>query len=478
MFMEFRLFNTLTRAEETIHAMDAEKLRFYCCGPTVYGPAHVGNFRTFVVQDCFRRVVEAVGIPTCHVRNITDVDDKTIRDAQQAGRTLASFTGYWREQFEADCAALNLLAPHVVPSAVEHIPEQIALIKILLEKKLAYQGDDGSVYFRIAAFAPYGKLSGLNLEANRSNADQRLNAADEYEKENAADFALWKAWRTEDGENRWESPWGYGRPGWHIECSAMSMRYLGHSFDLHSGGIDLIFPHHENEIAQSEGATGEPFVRHWFHVAHLRVEDRKMSKSLGNLYTLETIKDWGYQAMDLRYVLLSGHYRQPLNFKRHSLDGARNALQRFKRLAESLPKASPAPIHQRTWGPFNGVIEALCDDLNTARAFGAMHSTAGILEKALKSDGLSADAAQAAADGLANAIETFGFDLQQVVSDGQSADVYAVPAAIISLLEERETARKVKDWAKADSLRDALHAEGWTIEDTPQGPQAKPLSLT
>jgi cysteinyl-tRNA synthetase len=471
--MEFKLFNTLTRKEEVVHAMDGERFRFYCCGPTVYGPAHIGNFRTFVVQDCFRRVVEAIGIPTRHVRNITDVDDKTIRDSQQAGRSLAEFTRHWRERFEVDCDALNVLAPHVVPSAVEHIPEQIALIETLLQKGLAYQGDDGSVYFRISAFAGYGKLSGLNMEANRSNADQRLNAADEYDKENVSDFALWKAWRAEDGENRWESPWGLGRPGWHIECSAMSMRYLGQSFDLHSGGIDLIFPHHENEIAQSEGATGKPFARHWFHVAHLRVEDRKMSKSLGNLYTLEDIADWGYQPMALRYVLLSGHYRQPLNFKRHSLDGARAALQRFKRLAESLPAVSTAPVYARQWGPFQAVIAALCDDLNTARALGELHTVSGQLEKAFKGDGLSPDAAQAAANGLANAMEAFGFDLEQVIIDGETTGASEIPSAVMAMVEEREAARKARDWPRADALRDALHAEGWTVEDTPQGPQPK-----
>lgn len=471
--MELKLYNTLSRAEEVIFAADGKVFRFYCCGPTVYGPAHIGNFRTFVLQDCFRRVVEAVGLETRHIRNVTDVDDKTIRDSQKAGRSLAEFTRHWRECFEADCEALNVLAPHVIPSAVEHIPEQIALIEQLVEKGLAYQGEDGSVYFRISAFPGYGKLSGLNLEANRANADQRLNAADEYDKENISDFALWKAWRPEDGENRWDSPWGAGRPGWHIECSAMSMRYLGHSFDLHSGGIDLIFPHHENEIAQSEGATGEPFARHWFHVAHLRVEDKKMSKSLGNLHTLDSIIDWGYQPMDLRYVLLSGHYRQPLNFRRHSLDGARTALQRFSRLSKHLPSPSKVVVSKRQWGPFQAVIEALCDDLNTARALGALHSAAGQLEKALKANALAEDEAQAAADGLANAMQAFGFDLEKIADDSAEQGLAEVPAAISQMVEERQIARKAKDWGRADALRDALHAEGWMVEDTPQGPLAK-----
>lgn len=471
--MELKLYNTLSRAEEVVFAADGKVFRFYCCGPTVYGPAHIGNFRTFVLQDCFRRVVEAVGLETRHIRNVTDVDDKTIRDSQKAGSTLAEFTRHWRECFEADCEALNVLAPHVIPSAVEHIPEQIALIEQLVEKGLAYQGEDGSVYFRISAFPGYGKLSGLNLEANRANADQRLNAADEYDKENISDFALWKAWRPEDGENRWDSPWGAGRPGWHIECSAMSMRYLGHSFDLHSGGIDLIFPHHENEIAQSEGATGQPFARHWFHVAHLRVEDKKMSKSLGNLHTLDSIIDWGYQPMDLRYVLLSGHYRQPLNFRRHSLDGARTALQRFSRLAKSLPTPSKAVVSKRQWGPFQAVIEALCDDLNTARALGALHSAAGQLEKALKANALAEDEAQAAADGLANAMQAFGFDLEKIADDSAEQELAEVPAAISQMVEEREAARKAKDWGRADALRDALHADGWMVEDTLQGPLAK-----
>ena len=266
------LYNTLTRTVESLEPMDGQCLRFYCCGPTVYGRAHVGNFRTFVMQDVFRRVVEAAGMKTQHVRNITNVDDKTIRGSIEAGQSLEEFTEHWTQLHQADCETLAMLPPHEEPSAIAHVPEQIELIGQLMEKDLAYQSDNGSIYYRIAAFEEYGKLCHLNKDDVRHNADRRLNTADEYDKENASDFALWKIWREEDGDNAWDSPWGRGRPGWHIECSAMSMKYLGESFDLHSGGVDLIFPHHENEIAQSEGVTGTTFARHWFHVAHLKVE--------------------------------------------------------------------------------------------------------------------------------------------------------------------------------------------------------------
>lgn len=311
--MPLRLYDTLTREFLPLEPIDGRILRFYCCGPTVYGPAHIGNFRTFVMQDVFRRVVEADGSATRHVRNITDVDDKTIRQSQAENLSLRSFTNHWTEKYHQDCAALNILPPHVEPSAVAHLPAQIAMIQNLVASGHAYAADDGSVYFRTDSFPAYGKLSRLKEREITTSLVER-EQSDEYQRDSAADFALWKSRRPEDGENFWESPWGRGRPGWHIECSAMAIKHLGESFDLHSGGVDLIFPHHENEIAQSEAATGKPFVRHWFHIAHLMVDGAKMSKSLGNLYTLADIEARGHTAEEIRYVLLSGCYRQTLNF--------------------------------------------------------------------------------------------------------------------------------------------------------------------
>jgi len=454
--MELELYNTLTRKNEVVYGGDGEHLRFYCCGPTVYGPAHIGNFRTFVLQDLFRRVVEGIGMKTRHVRNITDVDDKTIRGAIEAGQSLTEFTHAWRQAFETDCELLNLLDPHVVPSAVEHIPEQIEMIEKLITKELAYVSNEGSVYYRISAFEDYGKLAGLDPEELKSNAGQRLNDADEYEKEGINDFALWKAWKQEDGENQWDSPWGAGRPGWHIECSAMSCKYLGNSFDLHSGGVDLIFPHHENEIAQSEGCNGEKFVRHWFHVAHLRIEGDKMSKSLGNLYTLKDIQEWGFTGQELRYVLLKGHYRQPLNFTRDDLGAAKSGLKRISKVVE----ATGTDIAKKSndFGRFAPVVEALCDDLNTAKALGALFTVIGEMEQELKA-GQTINTA-----GLADILQVFGFQFP-----GKPKTKAEVPSVIVALAEERQQARADKNWVRSDELREAIAEQGWVVKDSKEG---------
>jgi cysteinyl-tRNA synthetase len=319
-----RLFDTLSREARPLAPLDGRSFRFYCCGPTVYGPAHIGNFRTFVMQDVMRRALETGGMATLHVRNITDVDDKTIRDSQAKGEKLGDFTARWTQRFHVDCEKLNLLPPHIEPGAVEHIPQQIAMIEALVKKGHAYASDDGSVYFRIASFPGYGRLSRLDeRELELGKTQNARSSSDEYEKDGLADFVLWKGRRPEDGENFWESPWGEGRPGWHLECSAMIREYLGDSFDLHSGGVDLVFPHHENEIAQSECACGGHFAAHWFHITHLVVDGRKMSKSLGNLYTLDDLAERGFSAMEVRYVLIGAHYRKPLNFTISSLEGAR-----------------------------------------------------------------------------------------------------------------------------------------------------------
>jgi cysteinyl-tRNA synthetase len=462
--MSFHLFDTLTREIQPLAPMDGRVLRFYCCGPTVYGPAHIGNFRTFIMQDVFRRVVEADGTATCHVRNLTDVDDKTIRQSQAEGRTLKDFTDHWTAKFHADCTALNQLPPHVEPSAIEHLPEQIALIERLIASGHAYRAEDGSVYFKVAVFPNYGRLSRLQ-ERQITTHDADREQADEYQRESAADFALWKAWRTEDGPNVWESPWGPGRPGWHIECSAMAMKHLGESFDLHSGGVDLIFPHHENEIAQSEAATGKPFVRHWFHVAHLMVDGAKMSKSLGNLHTLADIEKRGFTAEEVRYVLLSGCYRQPLNFTWESLAAARKALGRLREFQTRIGGAPEFLMPwERDFDVFGPVLEALQADLNTPEALGRLFGIVKNINTALNEGILTTQALEVIRHGFALVMVTFGFTLAKPPNT-------EVPPEVQDLATQRWQARLNKDWALADALRQQLAAAGWTIKDSAIGYQ-------
>lgn len=455
------LHDTLTRTDREVTPLDGKTLRFYCCGPTVYGPAHIGNFRTFVAQDVMRRVVEASGMPTLHVRNITDVDDKTIRDSQKAGQSLTDFTRGWTEKFHADCDALNLLRPHIEPSAVAHIPHQIAMIEKLAANGHAYAAADGSVYFRVSSFKDYGKLSHLEDRELRLGASEAASAtdSDEYTKDSLTDFALWKARKPEDGDNFWPSPWGEGRPGWHLECSAMILEYLGEDFDLHSGGVDLIFPHHENEIAQSCCSTHGRFAHHWMHVAHLMVDGGKMSKSLGNLYTLEDLAKRGYSAVELRYVLISGHYSAPLSFTMHSLDSARQALQKLAKADKALDRgAAPVPAAP---GPFADAWEALLKDLNVPGALGGIF---GVLNK-LKPAALSTEEATAARNGLHFILQALGITLP-AIADEAAADV---PADIQTLAQQRWDAKQAKDWATADALRKELESVGWLIKDSKEG---------
>lgn len=469
--MPLTLHDTLSRQPKAILPMDGQTLRFYCCGPTVYGPAHIGNFRTFVAQDVFRRVVEKGGTPTRHIRNLTDVDDKTIRDSQKAGQSLSEFTRFWTEKFHADCLSLNLLAPHVEPSAVAHLPHQIRMIETLIERGHAYAAADGSVYFKVASYADYGRLSHLEDRELKLGASSSAGAVDhdEYEKDSLADFALWKARRPDDGPNYWPSPWGEGRPGWHLECSAMALEYLGEDFDVHSGGIDLIFPHHENEIAQSCCSTHGHFARHWFHVTHLMVDGGKMSKSLGNLYTLADLEKRGYSAAEVRYVLISGHYRAPLNFTFHSLDAARQALQKLAKFDKALQeRGCPAlPATQSlSPGPFAEAWQVLNDDLNVPGALGAIFAT---LNKT-KPASLSLDEALAVHSGLHFMLESLGLKLP-VPSQDLATDV---PAEIADLAERRWQAKNAKDWPTADSLRKELESLGWLIKDSKDSYQILP----
>lgn len=463
------LYDTQSRKLVPIEAENGKQLRFYCCGPTVYGPAHIGNFRTFVMQDVFRRVVELGGLKTKHVRNLTDVDDKTIRDSRKAELSLADFTKIWTDKFHADCQALNCLPPHVEPSAVTHIPEQIEMVRLLIEKGHAYTSEDGSVYFRIASFPEYGRLSHLDhreLELGKT-ANVRSNA-DEYEKDSVADFVLWKARKPEDGENFWHSPWGDGRPGWHLECSAMTYKYLGKTFDLHSGGVDLVFPHHENEIAQSRCACGGEFARRWFHITHLLVDGGKMSKSLGNMFTLEDLENKGFSASALRYVLAGAYYRRPLNFTLTSMADATVALERLARAEKALKTAAGSPdepsykdlVKMRPApASFAKAWQSLNDDLNTPEALGHVFSAL----KTLKASSLTQEQAKEEWLGFRFILAAFGFTLP----DPDTA--VDVPEDIRQIAEQRQVARKTKDWVASDTLRDQLTSLGWLIKDGRDG---------
>ena len=452
-----KLQDTLTRSLKKIAPIDDRTYRFYCCGPTVYGPAHIGNFRTFVLQDVFRRTLETRGIRTLHIRNLTDVDDKTIRGSQAAGQTLKAFTDQWRDKFHADCDALACLPPHIEPSAVEHIPQQIAMIATLIEKGNAYASDDGSVYFKISSFPGYGKLSHLDERELDLGKTQNTRAnSDEYEKDSISDFVLWKARRDEDGENFWESPWGQGRPGWHLECSAMIAEYLGDTFDMHSGGVDLVFPHHENEIAQSQCACGGKFAAHWFHITHLLVDGGKMSKSLGNMYTLSDLEAKGFTAMEVRYVLIGAHYRKQLNFTLESLSAAKEALNNLAKSAAKIASnmGGETALPSAEFGVFQPAWDALNDDLNTPGALGCVFTG---LKEASKFTGKEAAAALA---GFSRILKALGITLPDI-----SKEDTEIPADIQALADTRWAARTNKDWATSDKLRDELSAKGWTMKD-------------
>ncbi len=454
------LFDSLTRQKRPLQPADGKRLRFYCCGPTVYGPGHIGNFRTFILNDVLYRVASLAGLNPYYVRNLTDVDDKTIRDSQAEGKGLRQFTDHWIEYFHEDCRRLNLLPPDCEPRATEHIEEQIALIQALQDSGHAYRGVDGSVYFKVDSFPDYGKLSHFDREALRSqktNSAGTPNLADEYDREQIADFALWKTYKAADGDNFWESPWGKGRPGWHLECSAMSMKYLGQTFDLHTGGEDLCFPHHENEIAQSESVTGQPFAHHWMHVVFLLFEGKKMSKSLGNFYTVGDLLDKGYDPMAIRYVLLSGHYRKQLNFTEHSLESAKSALRKW---SESTGPCQPKRPENPRFGIFEDAWNHLLDDLNTPAALGAVFSSLK------KWDPENPEHRQ----GLEAILFAFGLNLEETTTE--SAD--EAPGDIRELAEARWQAKQSRNFAEADRLRAVIQSKGWSVLDRKDGYDLQP----
>ncbi|MDP7011339.1 MAG: cysteine--tRNA ligase [Verrucomicrobiota bacterium] len=466
--MALNLHNTISRKVEPFIPLDPEgkKVGMYCCGPTVHDFAHIGNFRTFVFADLVRRYLDFRGYNVTHVMNITDVEDKIIRRVAEQKTTLSEYTAQYQDAFFEDLKILNCVDPHQIPKATDHIPEMIELIGKLMERGIAYQAADKSIYFSIEKYqgcgCQYGRLVKLNFDEMRQGV--RVSD-DEYEKESVADFALWKARVEEDGDVYWPSPWGDGRPGWHIECSAMSMKILGTSFDLHLGGEDLAFPHHEDEIAQSEGATGEPFVKHWLHGAHLLVEGKKMSKSLGNFYVLNDLLEKGFEGREIRQLMISAHYRETFNFTLSGLEGARTAMARIDECVSKLREAAGDSQAEPSGEVIEKFTVALDDNLNVSSAWAAVFDWVRDCNRKLADN--SMDATAAAAEMAAwEQIDT-------VLGVGKTEE--EAPAEFVALMEERTEAREAKDFARADAIRDELAKQSWTIEDTPKGPRLKHL---
>ena len=463
--MELKFYNTLSRSLEVFKSVEEGKAGLYTCGPTVYNFAHIGNFRAYIFEDLLHRTLEYAGYKVKQVMNLTDVDDKTIRNSRAAGVPLRDFTATYKKAFFEDIKTLNITPAAIYPAATDHIAEMIAMIQVLMDKGIAYQSEDKSIYFSIEKFPEYGKLA--HIDRDNQRAGVRIDA-DEYAKDSVADFALWKARDEADGDVWWPSPWGEGRPGWHIECSAMSMKYLGESFDLHTGGVDNMFPHHEDEIAQSESVTGKKWVNYWLHCEHLMVDNTKMSKSLGNFYTLRDLLDKGYSGKEVRWVLIGTHYRKKLNFSLAALDQARETLGKFtsffarmKEVTSAGDGSEVAAIVEQAQNQFR---TAIADDLNSAGATAALF--------ALVRDGNRlADAGTLSAAGAAKILECCrDFDRIFGCLDVDAAPVAEeFPAEVVAMAEERSAARKSKNWAESDRLRDAIKDAGYLIEDAPGG---------
>ncbi|MEM3616917.1 MAG: cysteine--tRNA ligase [Candidatus Bathyarchaeia archaeon] len=460
---EIFFFNTLTRRKERFVPLEKGEVRIYTCGPTVYDFAHIGNFRTFVFQDVLRRWLEYRGFKVVQVMNITDVDDKTIRGARRRNIPLREYTDYYMKAFFEDIKALNLERAEYYPRATEHIPEMVTLIKRLMEKGYAYRGEDGSIYYDISKFKDYGKLSKLKIEELKPGARVKV---DEYGKEEARDFALWKAWDEEDGDVFWETEIGKGRPGWHIECSTMAMKYLGETIDIHSGGVDLIFPHHENEIAQSEAATGKPFARYWLHSEHLLVEGRRMAKRYGNFYTLRDLMAKGYDPLAIRYLLMSTHYRQQLNFTFEGLEAAKSAVDRLRtfvrRLLEADGEGCGEKIKSLMVEAQRRFEETMDDDLNISVALAVLFDFIRDVNKLIDENKLSKKEAAEVHNLMMKFDKVLG-----VIGEVEAKE--KLPPEAEELIRRREEARKARDWATADKIREQLKAMGIMLEDTPQG---------
>jgi cysteinyl-tRNA synthetase len=458
--MSIKFYNTYSRQIETFTPIAPPKVKLYTCGPTVYSNAHIGNFRAYVFEDLLQRHLEARGFDVQRVMNLTDVDDKTIRGSREAGISLPDFTAKFKQSFFEDLESLRIKRAQLFPAATdpENLAKMIEMIEQLIEQDIAYQAEDRSIYFRINRYPDYGKLAHLNLEELRPSGRVQT---DEYEKESIGDFALWKAWDEKDGPIGWDAPWGKGRPGWHIECSAMATRLLGPELDIHCGGVDNIFPHHEAEIAQSECVTHKKFVRYWLHNAHLLVEGQKMSKSLGNFYTLRDLLNKGFSGRELRYALIRVNYRLPLNFTFDGLNEARQSLLRLdewlRRLGEIAGDATPAldfaPAQSDTF------FEALDDDLNISAALAELFNQVRDANRSIDHAELTA--------GQAAALLRWWDRINQVLQLQEKEE--RVPERVSTLLRQRDAARREKDWAESDAIRIQVEELGWLVKDTKSG---------
>jgi len=458
-----RFFNTLSRQVEEFHPIDDNKVRMYMCGPTVWNFAHIGNFRTFIFGDVLRRYLKFKGYDLTHVFNLTDVDDRIINEAAKQNISIDEFTAPYIQYFWEDFEALGNERPEVTPRATHHIAEMIEIISKLLENGHAYESE-GSIYYRITAFPEYGKLSKISFSGNREGGSERIDT-DKYDKEDARDFALWKL-VGDDEQPGWDAPFGRGRPGWHIECSAMAMKYLGETFDLHAGGMDLQFPHHENEIAQSEGSTGKLFAKYWIHSEFLKIDDVTMSKSKGNFFTFRDLRDQGYSPLAIRYLLLSVPYRKQLNFTFEGLQGAESTVERLRnfrslvRDAKTQEGSNPqaAASVTKALADFEASMD---DDLNTAAALAAIHDMVREINTVLANNGLRARDQTAVLDAIAK------FD--SVLGIVGAEDTEILDEEIESLIAERQDARHNRDFAKSDEIRDQLAVKGIILEDTKNG---------
>ncbi len=463
-------FNTLTRKVEPFKPLAGKKVGLYSCGPTVYNYPHLGNYRAYIFVDLLKRYLLYKGSKVKHVMNITDVDDKTIRDSQKEGVSLKEFTKKYEKAFFEDLEALNILPADKFPRATEYIKEMVAITKALMKKGIAYKGDDGSVYYNIRKFRDYGKLANIDLDKLKAGASGRVKK-DEYEKDNVQDFALWKAYDKADGDVFWNTEIGKGRPGWHVECSAMSIKNLGKTFDIHCGGIDLIFPHHQNEIAQSEGYTGKKFVNYWLHNEWLLVNGQKRSKSLGNFYTLRDVLAKGFSATAIRYLLLSNHYRQQLNFTFEGIDAAKSSIDRLNELIRRLHdvkggKANSA-IRKEIAAAKTTFEKAMDDDLNVSVALAPIFELIRQVNQHIDSGSIN----EKAASDVLKFLE--GIDSVLGVMNFGSDD--KLGRDIQKLVDERERLRKDKKFSEADKIRADLLKQGIQLDDTSEGVRWKRL---
>ena len=459
--MSTRFYNTINRKKVEFEPITPGTVKLYTCGPTVYDTAHIGNFRTFIFEDLLKRFLIFKGYEVYHVMNITDVDDKTIKRAITEEITINELTLKYTEEFMNDIKSLKILPADKYPRATDHIEEMIKMIQALEENGYAYETEDHSVYFRLDAYDSYGPLTQIDLTQQRAN-ERIIN--DEYSKDNPQDFALWKARDDDDGKIYWESPWGRGRPGWHIECSAMSIKYLGNHFDIHCGGVDNIFPHHENEIAQSVSATQEPFVNYWMHSEYLQIHGDKMSKTLGNYYKISDLISEGFMAEEIRFTLLNAHYRSKLDFSLKQKQEARTTIQRITDFQQRLLELKDSSETESSIpDEFEEFVAALDDDLDTPKAFAIFFGWIRSMNKLLD----RGEFKFSQINGGLDFIDKFD-DLFAIIPDAES-----IPQNIYDLIKKREKARLKQDWKTADKIRNQLYQEGWLVADSPSGPKVR-----